>query len=1080
MFVYKSNRTEHLVDVLADVVSEPLSSVLRCETIVVQSRGMERWLSMALANRLGVWANAAFPFPRRFLHDMFELVLEEPLPVANREHLTFRVAAQLDALAAQHPLLENYLRTPDIENPSPEAPVDDLRRVQLAWHIANTFDQYTVFRPDLIQQWQAGSSNDWQAELWRRSTEGVQHLHGRANDFALRLQRARGLPQRVCLFGITTLPPLYLSLFDALSRVIDVHLFLLSPSPSYWADLRTEKDIDRAVRKGAAAEDFDGGHPLLTGMGRVGKELQLILEDRSDYQEPRPNLFVAPEGVGLLHQLQRDILQASSEVTPSFSAADSTLGIHACYSALRQVEVLRGVLLDLLESDPTLQPRDVVVMAPDLQGMAPFIDAVFGLAPDAPGALPYRVADRPASAANPAAAAFLEVLDVLSGRLPAARVLDLLNLEPFRDRFEILDPELDIVTDWVRSSGIRWGADEVHRAESGQPPRRENTWKFGLHRLLMGCALPREATWNGVVPLDDIEGESVELVGRFAAMVNTLVSYRARFQPPAPLAQWATLLNGLLDATILVSEERANEVQAMRDAIAELAELAETAGYHHQTTNATIRWWLTSRFADRRSQRAFLSGGITFCATLPMRSIPFRVVCMLGLDANRFPRVQRTPSFDHMTEDRRVGDRSLRDDDRYLFLEAVLCARDHLVITYTGRSIRDNTLLPPSVVVSELLDALDPMFAGGHSATHVVTEHPLKPFDPAYFDGGNPSLFSYEAGHLATARSVNQVTSVAEGFAAQPLSPLPDDPILLDQLVDFFVNPSRALLRNRVGIELGQRAESLDDREPFELEDLARHVVGDHLLERILSGMDLDEAIQAAFGEGGLPIGTPGEMAIDDLRPSVIELATTVQLAKLAPLLAPLRVDLQVADRSVQGWLCDIREPGLVQWQSGQIQARHLVRLWIRHLALNLVEPDTELRTSTLIGRGKGKRPVGQVTFKPVDNAGQILGELVRLYELGMRMPLPFFPEAALAYTRLVCPWAGGAGDTHPKEARDAAKKKHEYSLLASDPYVGLAFEGVKLFWYRRGPLWPALPELPDFERASVTIIEPMLHAMVF
>jgi exodeoxyribonuclease V gamma subunit len=1061
LIVHRSNRIEALVDALAEIVVQPLRDPFAPEWVAVQGRGMGRWLAMELARRLGVWANPSFPFPRKVIDMTTASVLGAAASGATAfdpETLHWAIAEALPQCLGQTAFepIRGYLR-------------DDscgAKRFQLAGHIADRFDQYAVYRPQMVLDWENDDGRDWQAELWRTlvRTHGPHHPTGRAQRLLAALAAGRRpgpeFPRRLSLFGLSTLPPLYIQILAALADSVELHLFVLSPSRAYRGDVRSRPGPHEArpsspqVGTGEEAtrrpepDTIDGpevaeGHPLLTSLGRVGRDFQRVLEGLAEYQEDPHDRYVDPGEGSMLAVLQSDILGLRSrgsadgpgpaELTPD----DDSIAVHACHGSMREVEVLHDQLLALFDRDHTLEPHHVVVMTPAIDAYAPAIDAVFR-SPGRPP-IPFRIADRSARAEQEVADAFLRALELLRGRLPAAAVLDLLALAPIRARFGIAVEELERLRCWVAESGIRWGADAAHRAESGQPACDDNTWRFGLDRLLLGYALPgRDALlFGGVLPYDDVEGADATLLGRFAEFCATLCHFRTALRDPRHPVAWRDALRSLLGALTARTSGTDYQHQAVGAALEKLAECAVRGGFTGAVELDVVRTLLEREIERGVSPHGFLTGAVTFCEMVPMRTIPFRVVCLLGLNDGAFPRARRPLGFDHMAARPLAGDRTARDDDRYLFLEALLAAREHLIVTYVGQSISDNSELPPSVVVNELLDAIDRSFAdpsGRRPRDRIVLRHALQPFSPCYF-GHDPAqrLFSYARPHHAGAAALVGPQSAPPPFLATPLAEDTIETVSIDALVRFFDNPSRWFLQHRLGVYLGRDAELLADREPLELDALDRWRIGEAVLGRALDGDDPADAWAPLRAGGLLPLGTPGRCAFDEIAPRAAALAQVAGRLRGGDRLPPEDIDLPVAGVRLTGALSELWPGGQIAVQYAKLGGRHELRLWIRHLVRSAARaPATP---SVLVGRPTRDGGATQVWFGPIAEPQRHLAELLRLFRLGQTAPLPFFPMASRAFADAL-----RQRTARPERAWDAARRAFAPDRVgrgdAADPYV--------------------------------------------
>lgn len=1036
MYVHRSNRAEALVAELADLVAQPLADPCASECIVVQGRGMERWLSMQLARRLGVWANPDFPFPRHLLQRALRAFLDVDQATGacfEPEVLMWSIADLLVALRERDEFaaIHAYLADDDT----------GFRRIQLAERVARILDQYVVYRPRMILAWEEGRDEHWQAVLWRAivARHGSNHVAAQARRLLDVLAQPgaqpKRFPSRVSVFGVSTLPPLHVQMLSALAKHVEVHLFLLSPSAEYWAGIRSQRDILRAALRhggGAGAQDLhlEVGNPLLASLGRLGADFQYVLEEETDYQEGGGSTYVDPGTASLLATVQSDILALrhrrpeDSDTPPvDLDPTDDSITVHSCHTPMREVEVLHDRLLELFDRDPTLEARDVVVMSPAIDAYAPLIDAVFAGGGDRTPRIPYRIADRAVRATDDVVNAFLTLLAVLRGRMTASAVLDLLDLEPIRERFGLVAEDLDLLRDWIGDSGIRWGIDVAHRQEAGQPALAEHTWQFGLDRLLLGYAMAGKGRrlFAGVLPYDDVEGSGAELLGRLAELCSALFSFHASLQTSRTLDDWRDVLGRLLGAVVASNDQTAHQHRQVHAALAALAERAGAGRFLEAVGLDTVQQQLLATLEQSAPGRGFLSGGVTFCALVPMRSIPFRVVALLGMNDADFPRLRRAAGFDLIAQEPARGDRSAREDDRYLFLEALLSARERILITYVGQSMRDNSEIPPSVVVSELLDVLGESFRVEASRAapsslpmpldsapdairdQLVVRHPLQPFSPRYFGTDRDSrLFSYARNHCEGARASMQPRREFPPFLSAPLPP--DETVMrevsVSALTRFFENPTRAFLQDRVSLFFGREADGVEDREPLQLDSLDRWKLGTALLSRAIAGESLDEAIASVRASGALPPGTIGTCTFEAMRPQVVALAAAARDLLRGDALEPLTVDaeLEGTHTRVTGVIRDLWSSGQVQCQFSALGGRRELGVWIRHLVLNWLRPEGYPCVTFLVGRPQGEDGPTVLRFRPPDNAAALLDDLVQLYWLGQQTPLLFFERASRAY----------------------------------------------------------------------------------
>jgi len=994
-----SNRMENLVAALSGVLRKPLASPFTSEILVVQSKGMQRWLAMELAGRLGIWANCKYPFPNKVVWDLFMQALPE-LPDASPfspDVLAWRIMGLLPALRerAEFAPLKGYL----------DGDGDGLKRFQLAGKIADTFDQYTMYRPEMLLDWEAGEGGDWQEVLWRELVRsGAGQHRGRIKlDFAKTLARGGSgarLPERITVFGISYLPSYHLEVLSEVANHTEVNLFLLSPCREYWGDILSAKQIARRTPQERAY--LVEGNPLLASLGKLARDFSNLVLCCGNAAASETDLYQDPGEGRLLDAIQSDLLNLRgtepSGERRAIGPEDRSVQIHSCHSAMREVEVLHDNLLALLESEPGLAPRDIIVMTPDIESYAPYISMVFGGCQDPVRRIPYSIADRSLAKEGSIAEAVLKLLGLPGSRLSVTSVFDLLESPPVARRFGLDAGELETVRGWLEDTRIRWGSDEAHRERLGLPAYRENSWRAGLDRLLLGYCMPEEGDrlFHGMLPYDELEGNATRTLGKFAAFVSRVEQLAEDFAVARTLTKWRGAVSALIADFIAADEELAHELATVSAVVQTLEDLGQKAGFGEEVDLVVIRAWLSSRLAESEKGFGFLTGEVTFCAMLPMRSIPFRVVALIGMNDSVFPRQSRPPSFDLIARNMQAGDRSLRDEDRYLFLECLLSARQFLYLSYVGQSVKDNAAIPPSVLVSEFLDAVEAgfSFAGASPEERLVTRHRLQAFSRSYFDGKS-GLFSYSSENCSALLEASQNPREQSAFIGRPLKAPPEEmrQVTLDQLLRFFRNPAQYLLENRLEIRLGDDAVPLEEREPFAVEGLEAYKLNEKLLDKCLCGESVEDFLAVTRCRGILPPAHHGDAVFAGALAEVSKFVTKIEKETCgSSCLAPFAFDEKIGEFRITGKLDGIREDRKISYRCAKMKARDEIRCWIEHLLLNAFAPPEYPRESLLIMTDAARG------FGPVENPREILEELLEIYWQGLRLPLRFFPISSLEF----------------------------------------------------------------------------------
>ncbi len=1076
MTIHRSHRMEVLAHGLCEVLRRPAApDPFAPDWVVVHSSGMKRWVMMQVAQGLGVAANLRFLFPQDLVREALNAVAPHPAPEAwTAKRLAWVLLDALPGLLARDEFAPLVAYLDGVVQPFAAG----RREVVLARRLAETFDRYLVFRPDVIRAWDWGEgASDWQAEAWRalRARIGPPDPAERLDAFFRRMAEAgvsvEGLPPRLCVFGTSSLPPMHLEVFHALARHREVHLFVLAPSREWFGDAMTPAEQDRALRRGEARDGEPRPHPLLAALGRLSRDFQEALESCRDRWEGTCDIdrFEEPPGRAstMLSRLQGDILAARLPEQPHpLERDDGTIRIHACHGPMRQVEVLRDALLALFQADETLQPRDVLVMTPDIEAYAPLIEAVFGDGGAEAGfpRIPFQVADRSVAHENPAARVVSRVLDLAVGRLPASEVLDLLAMPLVARRFGMTVDDLARAREYVRVAGIRWGLDGCHRAEHGGPGD-EHTWRFGLDRLLLGFAMAGDGCrlFSDVLPCDLAAGGGGGTLARFVAFCETLFDLVRRARGPRPLDDWVRFTGDVLAR--MVSPDGEGEEWALETRQAARRVLEESAGGLSRPLEPEA--WLAvweGEAAAPSGAGAFFRGGVTFAALVPLRSLPFRVIALMGLDDGAFPRQGQRLSFDLLGRERRRGDRSPRDEDLQLFLEALLSARDHLIITYTGLGVHDNATIPPAVPVGQLLDTLDASFTlsdGARPSERVVVRHPLQPFSPRVF--ARADLPAFDRRYEAAARVL------LGGERAEPRPrldrPLPageEGPVALSDLCRFFAHPTRHLLRT-LGIEVEPGEVAVEDREPMTLQGLDRFEVGEEVAAALLREEAPAAVLHRLRRAGRLPPGVLAGIEFEVVRGMAVPLVQQVR-ARVSGRPSQEQVGIEVAGTRIEGVLPNLFREGLATVTFSSSFEPRLLPLWVQHLVAT-VALDSYPGTAVLVSRAE-KAPA--ISLGPVrrEQARALLEDLVALYRMGRTVPLPLFPRTSYAY-------ALAGGPANREQALEEARKAWgQDSGEAQDAFVRFAFGEVV------SPEEVRAPGDHDFEGLAERVFRPVLDAM--
>ena len=1094
--VYHSNRLDVLEALMEFIVErERLDDPFEPEMILVQSTGMAQWLQMTLSQKFGIAANIDFPLPASFIWDMFVRVLPEiPKESAfNKQSMSWKLMTLLPQLLEREDftLLRHYL-TDDS---------DKRKLFQLSSKAADLFDQYLVYRPDWLAQWETGhlveglgEAQAWQAPLWKALVEYTDELGQprwhRANlyqRFIETLESATtcppGLPSRVFICGISALPPVYLQALQALGKHIEIHLLFTNPCRYYWGDIKDPaylaklltrqrrhsfedrelplfRDSENAGQLFNSDGEQDVGNPLLASWGKLGRDYIYLLSDLESSQELDAFVDVTPDN--LLHNIQSDILELENRAVAGvnieeFSRSDnkrpldpldSSITFHVCHSPQREVEVLHDRLLAMLEEDPTLTPRDIIVMVADIDSYSPFIQAVFGSAP-ADRYLPYAISDRRARQSHPVLEAFISLLSLPDSRFVSEDVLALLDVPVLAARFDITEEGLRYLRQWVNESGIRWGIDDDNVRELELPATGQHTWRFGLTRMLLGYAMESaQGEWQSVLPYDESSGLIAELVGHLSSLLMQLNIWRRGLAQERPLEEWLPVCRDMLNAFFLPDAETEAAMTLIEQQWQAIIAEGLGAQYGDAVPLSLLRDELAQRLDQERISQRFLAGPVNICTLMPMRSIPFKVVCLLGMNDGVYPRQLAPLGFDLMSQKPKRGDRSRRDDDRYLFLEALISAQQKLYISYIGRSIQDNSERFPSVLVQELIDyigqshylpgdeALNCDESEARVKAHLTCHHTRMPFDPQNYQPGN--LQSYAREWLPAASQAGK----AHSEFVQPLPFTLPETVPLETLQRFWAHPVRAFFQMRLQVNFRTEDSEIPDTEPFILEGLSRYQINQQLLNVLVEQDDAERLFRRFRAAGDLPYGAFGEIFWETQCQEMQQLADRVIACRQPG--QSMEIDLACNGVQITGWLPQVQPDGLLRWRPSLLSVAQGMQLWLEHLVYCASGGNGESRLFL--------RKDGEWRFPPLaaEQALHYLSQLIEGYREGMSAPLLVLPESGGAWLKTCYDAQNDAmldDDSTLQKARTKFLQAYEGNMMVRG-------EGADI-WYQR--LWRQL-----------------------
>ncbi|NOU49549.1 exodeoxyribonuclease V subunit gamma [Pseudoalteromonas sp. JBTF-M23] len=1028
LHIIQSNKMEVLQAQFHTLLkTAPLSSPFSKEVVLVQSPGMSQWLKIGLSEALGVAAQVDFPLPSSFIWQLYQQFLpnvpsESPY---NKQNMTWKLVSILPSCLDddKYAQLNQYLKEDS----------DGLKLFSLCEKIADVYDQYLMYRPHWISQWDSGrdelddvdiSVAAWQPDLWRRLVKHTQSLgqsdYHRANmhqqllsalDNALderllpeRLLPERLLPERITIFGLSAMAPSQLEVFQTLAKKIDVLLFFCNPSEHYWGDLVDEKTQSKIAAKYIKMPELEAqknqedyyfvGNPLLSSWGKLGRDYfeQLVQLDAQWIDG-----FVSDFDDSLLAQVHSEIYQLAFKgrsLTPdkswfisdegklTINPEDRSIQLVDCHTPLREVECLHDHLLRLFHDNPNLTPKDIIVMMPDVGTYSPYIEAVFGAA-NAERFIPYALADLSIEQEKPILSSFVSLVNLPFSRFGVSDILDLLAVNPIASKFKVEEHEFSQLKYWLEQVGVKWGLDAKHKTEHDLPALSLNTWQHGLNRLLLGIASSDEqVAFADIYPADLVEGMAVNSLSKLLHFVNTLASYKLKLNNDDRLTDKAQLLREMVAQFYDAQTEQSWDLLTLESVIDDLQKHDDNLDMQSPVSARVLSYLVKQGVKEKGVGQRFLVGPVNFCTLMPMRAVPFKVVCLLGMNDADYPRTVQPIGFDLVPHSKRQkGDRSRKFDDRYLFLEALLSAREHFYISYIGRSCYNNEPQMPSVLVSELLEYVDRSFKyeniESKPSEHLLQRATLQPFNPANYCPDN-KLQSYNPVWLVENTKLER----------QPPAPLDveyEKHLDIGQFLFTVLAPQKAFYTQTLGLRLNEQTELNKDEEPFVLDTLERYFYLDELLAAELR----DEPINLAqiMQRGNLPQAAVGEIQLARLQQRVQPMVELLKPQVKQPR-APLEVRLDIAQHTLLGWLDKLYDNKQIFYRSASIKAKDRVKGFLMHCIAQCMDEPVH---TYIYGLDE------QVSFAPMEKskAHGYLQKWLSFYRACLAQPMPFFVSTA-------------------------------------------------------------------------------------
>ena len=1027
--LYISNSIEKLADQLSVNLQNEHCAVFQQQHIITQTAGMNKWLTEKIALQLGITAQLAFHSPNDIIALLHEWLSEKPSPVITSDKIRWKLWKELNDPAFQQ-------RFPNQATYYENHPI---RQIALAEQMADLFDQYQIYRHGMISDWNDATQapNEFQWYLWKKLQ---QTYAGKITDKPTVLKRLEAtltnadkqnkLQDKVAglhFFGIAVITPLHLELFQLLAKYIPLHFYLMNPAPLYyWLDDDTEKSIIKKRQKNKLRQPDEGfnlpGNTLLTGWGKTIKESFALLYKNEDLMnEVYDDWVVAPADnpSSLLQVIQKDIFENAhgdlrQPIQPKM-LRDGSLIINSCYTRAREVEVLYNELVKLADAKPgELAPKDILVLCSDIDAYAPYIRAVFN---HAPYTFDYTISDQKITEGASLFADLKRLLELTADNMKAETVMELLESKNISAKFNIT--QFDLIRTTIQEANIRCGI-----SGEAENDTRLVSWEYGLQRMSLGWCMSggkQYTTPSGdtLLPVDTVEGDNIFELVRFHHFATQLLQHLEIRKIPRTVSNWVNYVRELLEEMLLIENEQ--ESGDYHEFISFLDKYQQQANDIDDLVSYEVfAYQFTGALQSETRQMMFGRGGVLFCSLIPMRSIPHKVVAILGMNYNEFPRKDSRPHFDLQKQNPLPGDRNIRNNDKHLLLETILSAKEHLIISYQGLDVKDNATIPPASLIDELIQYIieglpQPDIKLRNS---IIVKHPLHSFNSRYGSGGVDGLTSYLSPLAANPLLKKMATASSTPAANQPM-------IELASLSEFAKSPITWFFKKTWQVKLYNQNVLLNEIESFEMSDYEKATLKNELLKS--PPAEYENVYQQWLLEGKLPLSNLGKVLYQTLATDVQPLYEELDQVRNGAAPSKIRVKLDLGIAMLTGMVDGVYGNKIIALQTSSHIRKQFFPAFINFCSLRAMN----LPVSFHFFKKKGGWVHCEANRLSPEKATELLQYFIEHYLLSTQKPFLFFTE-----------WSKPNVMNYFKNGKEKYAKDLKIEALGSyDEYIKLALE---------------------------------------
>lgn len=995
LHLYKSNRLEWLAEKLSDsLYSAGNIHPLQSDLIIVPNRDNARWLQFKIAEQNIISANIQYLLPAEWMWNKIRHIHPDiPKELAtDKNPLKWALMSLLmnGKIPEKATLLKNYAATFG-EGEKAE------RHLQLSNLIASVFDKYLVHRPDMILEWDQGgavsenSQEQWQISLWNRLTDQLDRLYSSKlqyhrpalwKEMLLNMQNEETtnyLIQNFWVFNPGKLPEPLVEMLVAYASKIHVHIFnhqlLDLKDEDYNSDQFLADMLDEEISSEKSYHFY-------------------LSEYNIDYDQHKH--FEKRSESSFLHLMQNRLLYSYGNKTNELTVfPDQSVSIHSCHSKLREIETLHNYILNCIENSDSIYPDDIVVVSPDMDKYAPYIKAVFGTKDGDLPIIPYSIGEKSINEKKNTYSLLESILEFIDSRWFPNDFMDILHSGPIMEKFDLSDTDVSMIRRWISDNHVTWGMDSDHRKEENQPENKTNTFRASLNRLWFGSLfeLPDFEMIENIPAYYGIDTtEKEEVLARFSAFLNLLNKIRIETGTDRTMSEWSEYGVSWIDQLFSINSEE-NLLFDLIELVRSPYDQSRLCDFDEKVPYRIFKKEVLAAIKENRSATASLTSGVVFSSMVPMRNIPFKIVAMIGLNEDEFPRKINTPEFDLIQNSPTSRETTVKDEDRHLFLQYVMAPSEKLFISYIGRSIIDNEKIQPSVILEKWMDRIEEVC--GVEMYDLIREESLNGFSAAQYKEKR----SYSNIYADVTASLNKNNKRAGNYSGLPESREKSQNVIkITDLESFFKNPLKFFVMQSHNIRLSD----FDDRlgkETFVPDALLSYKLTAPALNWIESGISKDSAKNLLLRTGIVPDDFLGHQTAETIIEQSEEILTLISEETGSFKKTRINISYSLNNKTIEGYVESYSKDKYYDIFLSAKSGKNLIIAWLRYLLLLNHQKKNFIENRVLMN---AKKDGGEwLSFSPVENPFEILKNLIEIYLNGVKKPFLFAPKTSLIFSKI-------------------------------------------------------------------------------